>query len=70
MGWAQPTLRLSTALTSRVSNWRGIIFPRIEANAHRRQVIRDEVIALEADDVDRDEMRRVAALMETLGAPR
>ena len=32
MGWAQPTLRLSTALTSRVSNWRGIIFPRIEAN--------------------------------------
>jgi Arc/MetJ-type ribon-helix-helix transcriptional regulator len=35
----------------------------------RRKVLADEVAALEADEVDRQEMLEVAALMESLRAP-
>jgi Arc/MetJ-type ribon-helix-helix transcriptional regulator len=36
----------------------------------RREVLAAEVKALEADETDRREMREVAALMESLRAPR
>ncbi|MDQ1700221.1 MAG: hypothetical protein QOG34_2084 [Frankiaceae bacterium] len=36
----------------------------------RRRVLADEVAALEADEADRHEMLEVAALMESLRAPR
>ena len=40
------------------------------ARRRRRSELADEVASLEADEADRAEMIEVAALMETLRAPR
>jgi Arc/MetJ-type ribon-helix-helix transcriptional regulator len=39
------------------------------AGARRHAALREEVAALERDEDDREEMRSVAAMMETLRAP-
>jgi len=40
------------------------------ARQQRRQALADEVAALDADEADRREMLEVAAMMESLRAPR
>jgi Ribbon-helix-helix protein, copG family len=40
------------------------------ARLQRRQVLAQEVAALEADESDRQEMLEIAAVMESLRAPR
>lgn len=61
--------RLEAAGLSRSEAVRRALIDSADA-LRRREALRTEVAALEADDKDRREMLEVAALMESLRAPR